>query len=127
MRTPEERSGWAANTRIEGSEGVCGICRNFVVVSVLGGERNWLEITPEPIRRPMLDGQVRGKEKQGDEGGGSEEGTLPLSECFSMRGEGERKSVERFFITDEEGVFGGANQDTHGREGKMEGREKESG
>lgn len=109
MRTSEQRGGWAANTGVEGGERVCGIGRKLVAVGVLGREGNWLEITPEPIRRPILDGQIGGEEKQGDQGGGSEEGAFPLSECFGMGREGKGDGVEIIFITTEEGVFGGAD------------------
>jgi hypothetical protein len=79
MRTSEEGGGWAADTGVEGGEGVSGI-RPKLVVRVLGREGDWFEIVPEPIRRPILDGQVEGEEKQGHQGGDGEEGSFPFPE-----------------------------------------------
>lgn len=55
MRTSEEGGGWTANAGVEGCEGVRRILGELVVEDILGRERNWLQIVPEPIRRSVLD------------------------------------------------------------------------
>lgn len=111
--TSEEGSGWAADAGIEGWGGVSCI-QDRLGLSVLGFERNRLEIDPEPIRRPMLDGEVGSKEEEGYEAGGGEQCSLPFSEGFRMGCvEGERNGAQMVLITKER-VLRGAGSKTHG-------------
>lgn len=106
-RTSKEGSGGATNA---GIGVVCRIQRGF---SILGAERERLEFAGERIRRSMLDGEIGGKEEEGDEGGGGGEYPFSFSKCFRMGCEGERSRIKVVLIT-KEGVFRGAKRHTHG-------------
>ena len=111
-RTSKERSGWAADTRVEGCNGVCYIGRGFEL-NILGFERNRLEICSEPIKRPVLDGKVGCEEEEGNQAGGGEERPLLFSEGFGLGCDWERDRDERVLIIKER-VFRDAHRETHG-------------
>ena len=95
-RTSKERSGRTTNARITGPSERCRIRREL---GALGAERERLETTSEPIRRPMLSGEMGRKEKERDQGGGGKECPFSSSKGFGAGYEGERYNVEVVPVT----------------------------